>query len=212
MSSVNNAQSTSTRCKCRWLTLARAPGLLKPIRNRLACSLASSDNENSRATSLSTWGEFRCTSGQIRQWLRVSGLLLTRKLIRWPSKRISKRCSSALVLLKLKASGSKAGRTEVILCGGRRRVVLFSFNYKGQKANEWVERISGENFLTTWIRKLNWPLVCRSFSIRSGYRNTFGIRDAFSHDNSNCRWSSRRYVEEKSIVVVVDVEIKTNYS
>lgn len=136
MSSVNNALSTSTRCKCRWLTLARAPGLLKPIRNRLACSLASSDNENSRATSLSTWGEFPSTSGQIRQWLRVSGLLLTRKLIRWPLKGSSKRRSSAFVLLKLKACGSKAGRREVILWGGRRRVVLFSFNYNGWTEDE----------------------------------------------------------------------------
>lgn len=132
MFSVNRTLSTSTRCKCRWLTLARAPGLLKPMRKRRLFNLASSDKDKSKAVASSTCGVLVARSGTSRQWLGVSGLLLTRKLIRWSSRNCSsKRRSSALILLKLKASGEKWGRREGICCGCRRRVVLCSFSWKG---------------------------------------------------------------------------------
>lgn len=81
--SENNTRSTSTKCKCKWLTLARAPGLLNPIRHRRLLNLARSDKEQSSATSFNTCGELVARSGHSRQWLRVSGLLLTRTVMRW---------------------------------------------------------------------------------------------------------------------------------
>lgn len=128
--SENNTRSTSTKCKCKWLTLARAPGLLNPMRHRRPLNLARSDKEQSSATSFNTCGELVARSGHSRQWLRVSGLLLTRTVMRWSPNLISKRRSSDLILLKLKEAMENSGRNEVILCGWRRSVVRFSFNWE----------------------------------------------------------------------------------
>lgn len=126
--SGNSSTPKSIRCKCRLLTLAKAPGELYPIRSLRFCNLANNAIGNSSATELRTCGSWALRSGQMRQWFLVSGLLLTMKWMSCFLYNISKRRSPRVVFLKLKASWTKSGLSEWIDWGRRRRLVLFGFS------------------------------------------------------------------------------------
>lgn len=73
-------------------------------------------------------GQFPFISGHINEWYLVSGLLLTKNVIRLLSCNTWNRISASLILLKLKVFTSNAGVTDLIVCGGRLSATLSVFN------------------------------------------------------------------------------------
>lgn len=147
------------------------------------------------ASLVSTCGRFSAKFGHRSEWNGVSGLLFIRKLMIsccgrgrsiWSTH--SNKISVASTRLKLNFVPSYSGNREVMLCGGRRNVVLSVFHCEKKKNEAKCKRFAlclsdvrqKWNFLTSikYPKRPSSIFCWRTFNL---YRNMFGIFSSAFH-------------------------------
>lgn len=118
--------------RCRWLTLARAPGELYPSLIALSSVDFINSIANSRQFRVMTCGWFLVTSGTISRWNFVSGLLFIRNNVEIPLISFIIRISFSSILLKLNSFTLKSGVIDSNFSGLRRFSARSLFSYKSK--------------------------------------------------------------------------------
>lgn len=140
--------SICNKCICKWLTDAKAPGLLNPMRKLTSLNALSKSMQIVIDSCVRICGRFFSISGQMSVWNLVNGLALMTIVTGAPilGCMYLNRISPCLTLLKLNAFSSNSWRIDLMSCGALRSVERCGFNYEWHEVK--ISMIATRRFIT----------------------------------------------------------------